>query len=141
MMTNILFAGRDSAHDMRKEALWAISNIIYNIKDQQTLKDLIERDLMTLILERLQHDADSGPICSMCLTTLGILLERSSDSREVFYKLCGEQVLEDLQVSPYHEIYKQAADLLEKYCGAQAMDALEKMEFINSRHKDNNFNI
>ena len=53
MMTNILFAGRDTAHDMRKEAIWAISNIIYNIKDERVHKNLIEKDLMTLLIERL----------------------------------------------------------------------------------------
>ncbi len=77
----------------------------------------------------------------MCLTTLGILLERSSDAKEVFMRLGGDQVLEDLQVSPYYEIYKSAADLLEKHCGAHPMDSLEKMEFINSKQKDNNFSI
>ena len=142
MMANILFAGRDNAHDMRKEAIWAISNIVYNIKDTLILKQLVERDLVTLLLERLQYDSDSGPICSMCLTTLSILMERSPEGKEVFFKLCGEDVVQDLQVSPYHEVYKQSADLLEKHCGAQPMDQLEKMEFINSRNtSDNNFNI
>ena len=44
-------------------------------------------------------------------------------------------------MSPYHEVYKQSADLVEKYCGGKAMDALEKMEFINSRQSNSNFNI
>jgi len=77
----------------------------------------------------------------MCLTTLGLLLERSNNAKQIFFKLGGDQILIDLQVSPFHEIYKQAADLLEKHCGGEAMDPLEKMEFINSRQPATNFSI
>jgi hypothetical protein len=122
IMSNLMFAGRDTAHDMRKEAIWAISNIVYNIKDKANLDELLKHDLMTLLLERLQYDNDSGPICSMTLTTVGIILERSENAKQVFFRLGGDQILEDVQISPYHEIYKQAADLLEKHCGGKAMD-------------------
>ena len=52
-MTNLIFAGRDTAHDMRKEAIWAISNVTYLIKDDAIIEQLLSQDLMTLLLERL----------------------------------------------------------------------------------------
>jgi hypothetical protein len=42
----------------------------------------------------------------MCLTTLGLLLERSNNAKQIFFKLGGDQILIDLQISPFHEIYK-----------------------------------
>ncbi len=80
-MTNVIFAGRDQSYEMRKEAIWAISNVVYHVKDKEMIEKFLEMDLMTLILERLQHDTDFGSISSMCLTTLGVLLERSDNAK------------------------------------------------------------
>ena len=41
MMTNLIFAGRDNAHDMRKEAIWAISNVVYLIKDEGIIDQML----------------------------------------------------------------------------------------------------
>ena len=42
-------------------------------------------------------------------------------------------MVEDLQLSEFFEVYKQASDILERYCGGQEMDPLEKMEFMNAK--------
>ena len=53
LMTNLTIAMRDTAHEMRKEAVWAISNVVYNVKDADSIRKLIESEIMTLLLERL----------------------------------------------------------------------------------------
>ena len=46
-------------------------------------------------------------------------------------KMGGDQVLEDLQVNPFYEVYKAAADMLEKYCGGKEMCEEDKQQFIS----------
>lgn len=104
IMSNLVFAGRDPAHDMRYEAIFAISNIVYNIKDKGNLKELLNLDLMTLLLERLENDDDSGPFCSLILTIVGIILDRSEDAKQIFFRLEGNLILQVLQISPSEEI-------------------------------------
>jgi hypothetical protein len=106
---------------------------VYNLKHEKHIEILLNFDLMTMLLERLQHDSDSGAICSMCLTALSLLLERSENARRVFMKMGGDQVLEDLQVNPFYEVYRAAADMLEKYCGAKEMGEEDKQMFISQR--------
>jgi hypothetical protein len=50
----------------------------------------------------------------------------------VFCALGGQQVIEDLQISPYHEVYKLSAEILERFFGAQEMEGEEKMQFITN---------
>ena len=68
------------------------------------MEELLKLDLMTLLLERLENDYDSGPICSLILATVGTLLERSEDAKQIFFRLEGNLILEVLQISPSVQI-------------------------------------
>ena len=51
----------------------------------------------------------------------------------------GQEVAEDLQLSQFHEVYRMASEVIERHCGGEEMNTLEKLEFINS--KDSAFHI
>jgi len=130
---NLLSACRDSSVEMRKEAVWALSNTLNLLHDKDRIERLISMDIMATLLELLQKDEDSGSIASLALSTVNYLLNKSDTAKVVFMRLGGPEVAGDLQLSKFHEVYKLASEILERHCGAQEMDPLEKMEFINSK--------
>ena len=133
LMVYLLMACRDSAYELRKEGIWALSNIIHRMTDQTHLCKLIEMDIMSSLIDILQRDGDSGTVAALGLNALNELLTRSDQAKVVFAKLGGEDVVQELQLSQYHEVYKVACEILERHCGAEEMTKLEKMEFINSK--------
>lgn len=42
LVVNLLCACRDSAHEIRKEAMWALSNLIYALHDQSKIERIVE---------------------------------------------------------------------------------------------------
>jgi len=134
-----LIACRDTVHELRKEAVWAMSNVVYFVTDTKLLDSIVDQDVISLILELLQRDQDSGSITSLSLSTLQSLLSKSEKALMVFLRLGGQEVVEYLQMSEFHEVYKQASEIIERHCGGKEMDSLEKMEFINS--KSSHFHI
>ena len=135
LMVYLLMACRDSAYELRKEGIWALSNIIHRMTDQPHLCKLIEMDIMSSLIDILQRDGDSGTVAALGLNALNELLTRSDQAKVVFAKLGGEDVVQELQLSQYHEVYKVACEILERHCGAEEMTKLEKMEFINSKEQ------
>jgi len=133
---HLLSACRDSSYELRKEGMWALSNLVHKLPDPAKLVDM---DVMSCLIDILQRDGDSGTIASLGLTALNEVLARSEVAKIAFAKLGGEDVVIELQLSQYHEVYKVACEILERHCGAEEMTKLEKMEFINS--KDQAFHI
>ena len=76
-MINLLCACRDSAYELRKEAIWVLSNIIHRISDKERVEKLVEMDVMSTLIELLQRDSDSGTISSLGLNAVNQLLTRS----------------------------------------------------------------
>jgi hypothetical protein len=66
-MHNLLYSCRDNAFEMRKEAVWAVSNILYRVSDPAVIEHLVSIDIVNVIVERLQRDSDSGSISSLSL--------------------------------------------------------------------------
>jgi hypothetical protein len=63
VVLNLILSCRDNTIEVRKEAVWAISNICHSLKDKNRLERLLEFDIMAMLLDMLQRDHDSGPIC------------------------------------------------------------------------------
>ena len=84
LMLNLLCACRDSAHEMRKEAIWALSNIFFKVTDKARIERLVEQDVMSTVLEMLSRDGDSGSIASLGLTTINELLTKSDNAMLAF---------------------------------------------------------
>jgi hypothetical protein len=61
------------------------------------------------------------------------LLQKSQTARTIFDHFGGEGIVQDMQLSQFHEVYQLACTILEKHYGAQEMDELEKKQFINQR--------
>ncbi len=77
LMVYLLMACRDSAYELRKEGIWALSNIIHRMTDQPHLCKLIEMDIMSSLIDILQRDGDSGTVAALGLNALNELLTRS----------------------------------------------------------------
>lgn len=99
LMLNLLMSCRDTAHEVRKEAVWALSNVVYKITDSARIERIIESDVMSILLEMLVRDADSGSIASLALTSVNELLTKSENARMIFHRLGGQEACEDLQIS------------------------------------------
>lgn len=136
---NLLTCCHDSTLLMRKEAIWALTNILHKVSGRERVEKLVSMDIISTIINLLQKDADNGPIATLALAAIDLLLNKSENAKMAFISNGGQEVLEDLQLSHFYEVYKQASDILEIHLGAHEMNALEKMEFINS--KKDAFNI
>jgi hypothetical protein len=97
------------------------------------IESLINLDIVTILLERLQRDFDSGSICSLSLQAVDYLLQKSDNAKNIFDRFGGEGVILDLQLSHFHEVYQYAQTILEKHFGAQEMDEIEKANFFNQK--------
>ena len=84
IMVSLLMACRDSAYELRKEGMWALSNIIHRLTDEAHLTKLIEMDVMSCINDILQRDGESGTVASLGLTALNELLTRSDQAKVIF---------------------------------------------------------
>jgi hypothetical protein len=80
--------------------------VVYFITDTKLLDSIVDQDVISLILELLQRDQDSGSITSLSLSTLQSLLSKSEKALMVFLRLGGQEVVEYLQMSEFHEVYK-----------------------------------
>jgi len=133
LIINLFYACRDNSFEIRKEAIWTLSNILYQVTDKEVLESLINLDIVTILLERLQRDHDSGSICSLSLQAVDYLLQKSDNAKNIFDRFGGEGVILDLQLSQFHEVYQYAQTILEKHFGAQEMDEQEKAHFFNQK--------
>jgi hypothetical protein len=92
----LLCACRDSSYELRKEGMWALSNLVHKLPDPAKL---VEYDVMSCLIDLLQRDGDSGTIASLGLTALNEILARSQAAKVAFNKLGGEDVVVELQLS------------------------------------------
>ena len=116
---------------LKKEAVWTISNMCHIINDKEAIKKMIYADVVTLFYNILVYEQESGQIQILSLSGLDNLMTKSDQARQIFEKIGGSEVLEKLQISPFHEVYKLASDMLERHFGGAEMDELEKGHFIN----------
>ena len=58
------------------------------------------------------------------------LFEKDDFALKVFERLDGQSLLEHLQVSPFHEVYKLASDMLERFFAFEVLEGEEKEEFL-----------
>jgi hypothetical protein len=84
---------------MRKEAVWAVSNILYRVSDPAVIEHLVSIDIVNVIVERLQRDSDSGSISSLSLQSVDYLLQKSQTARTIFDHFGGEGIVQDMQLS------------------------------------------
>lgn len=118
LFVNLLLACRDSALEMRKEAIWSLSNITHILTDPVRIQTLVEADIMSTMIELLQKDGECGSIASLALTSVNDLLNKSPNALQVFLRRGGEEAVQDLQISSYQEVYKLACEIMERHCGA-----------------------
>ena len=62
LLINLVFAGREKNIEVKKEAIWVISNLCYIINDPATLDMIIKADVLTLIYEVIVYEAEYGQI-------------------------------------------------------------------------------
>ncbi len=131
---NVLMSCKDSSAENRKEAVWALTNIVNKLSDPKLIERLVEADIVGTLIDLLARDIDTGSTASLGLTCLNQLLTRSDNARIAFQKICGQEVVENLQLSQYYEVYQLASEIIERHCGGAEMSEFEKMEFINSKN-------
>jgi hypothetical protein len=75
------------------------------VNDKETIESLVSMDVVGILIDRLQRDYDSGSICSLSLQSVDYLLQKSVNARNIFDRFGGESVVQDLQLSEFHEVY------------------------------------
>ena len=93
----------------------------------------MECDVVTVLLEAIQRDSDSVSVMILALNAIGYLMEKSEDFKVAFVNQDGQKAIEELQISPYHEVYKLSQEILERHLGGEEMLEQEKKEFIGSK--------
>ena len=78
---------------MRKEAVWAVSNILYRVTDPSVIEHLVSLDIVHVIVERLQRDSDSGSISSLTLQSVDYLIFKSETAKTIFDHFGGESIV------------------------------------------------
>ena len=73
--------------------------------------------MITLLVEILQRETDSGAMMILALSAVNYLLNKSEQCKIVFDNLGGKQIVEDLQISPYHEVYKLSSEIVDRHFG------------------------
>lgn len=48
-------------------------------------------------------------------------------------KMSGDQIIEDLQLNEYYEVYQLAVEIIERHCGGTPLEGNDKDTFIKSR--------
>lgn len=87
---------RDSSFDVRKEAVWAVSNVLHYLQEPASIELIIQQDVMSIMLEMLQRDSESGSVASLALSTINELLTKSETGRIAFFNMEGQGTVEDL---------------------------------------------
>jgi len=93
LFLNLLNACRDNAPEIRKEAIWCISNIFFFVSDKARIERLVEHDLMLTLIDMLQKDYDSGHIVSLALSCVNSLLTKSGSAMVAFNNLSGLSIV------------------------------------------------
>lgn len=104
LLTNIIYCAKDTCLAIRKQAVWALSNIIINIHDSAILQDLIYVSIVNLIYDILVTDFEQGRMILLVLSAMNHLFEKLDNAKNIFVGLGGIEVLERLQLSQYYEV-------------------------------------
>ena len=72
----------------------------------------------------------------LVLSAINNLISKSQECKATFEMLEGQKYIEELQISPFHEVYKLASDIIERHFGGMEMGDLEKMNYINSKENE-----
>jgi hypothetical protein len=81
LIVNLLTSCHDSTLLMRKEAIWALTNIVHKMSGRERFENLINMEIITTIINLLQKDADNGPIATLGLAAIDILLGKSETAK------------------------------------------------------------
>jgi hypothetical protein len=81
LIVNLLTSCHDSTLLMRKEAIWALTNIVHKMSGRERFENLINMEIITTIIDLLQKDADNGPIATLGLAAIDILLGKSETAK------------------------------------------------------------
>lgn len=68
----------------------------------------------------------------LTLSGLDCLLKKSTLAKDIFRRMGGTELVERLQLSPFHEVFKLAADMMELHFDGQQMDDDERDCYVNS---------
>ena len=122
LFVHLILSCTSHSPEERKEAFWAISNIINKIHNETHLQTIINFGLMQAIQPILDRDNENGVLMLLVLTTLKNLLERVPGFRQFIDHFNVHTYIEELQSSVYFEVYKLAAEILERFFGGVEMN-------------------
>lgn len=96
IIMNLLNSCHDSTLIMRKEAVWALTNILHKASGRERIENLVNMDIISTIIDLLQKDGDNGAIATLSMAAVDILLSKSENAKMAFIRKGGQEVLEDL---------------------------------------------
>jgi hypothetical protein len=84
LLTNLIYGSKDTNLNIRREAIWTISNICAVVQDAKVLNELIMSDVLTLFYDLLIYDHDLGQLMMLTLSGLDHLLKKSPIAKNLF---------------------------------------------------------
>ena len=118
-----------SEWDVRKEAVWVVSNVATAAKVQHLLA-LLEMNALKPIVQTLEVQDDKIIMCA--LEALEVLLKLDSNRSDLgllnsIADFGGVQALETLQEHANEDIYQKSVELIETYFGGEEEDLVENV--------------
>lgn len=55
LISNLIYAAKDNNYELKREAVWTISNICVSIYDNDAIRDLLYADVLTLFYDILAY--------------------------------------------------------------------------------------
>lgn len=120
VMTQLIDNAIHGSWEIKKEALWALSNICTTGNDLH-IQTLIQYEGLRPLSEALSLTNADGPVLIACLDAIDEVLQvgerNSHDYGRIFDEYNGIEYLENLQEHPSDSVYKKTIKIIEAYFG------------------------
>lgn len=139
LLERVIEIARTDRWEVRKEALWVVSNMFTTGGDNQ-VRTLVQQDGFAALVDALENVQDSK-ILLVALEAIEVVLKLGNglglNYANMFDELNGIDKLEELQEHPSEDVYQKAVDIMEQYFGVED----EEDENIAPAHEDGMFSF
>ena len=101
LISNLIFTAQCKNKDLRKEALYALQNLVVYSNEKEVIERLLKDNVMHLFFLVLENETIEGLEQLLALNATNQLIKKSEMARRIFEFLQGDKLLLHLQNSSY----------------------------------------
>ena len=116
LIFNIVMTCNSSVFTLRKEALWCVTNLCNQLKDEAKINSLLDYDIVSILVSLLDREMSNSSISLLAVSSLKDLITKSDKCLEVFIRLRGEELLKETELAnPFSEVCTMCSELINSY--------------------------